>query len=76
MWGKIRSWWFMFNNYRFMMKGAKFFEQNPIVQTRFEENEDWLEDLEEELDKLVEKQRLIRQKLAEIEALLVKKSPF
>tara|TARA_B100001057_G_scaffold422040_1_gene443312 strand:- start:101 stop:301 length:201 start_codon:yes stop_codon:yes gene_type:complete len=66
----------MFNNYRFMMKGAKFFEQNPIVQTRFEENEDWLEDLEEELDKLVEKQRLIRQKLAEIEALLVKKSPF
>lgn len=70
MLGKIRSWWFMFSNYRFMMKGAKFFEQNPIVQTRFEENEDWLEDLEQELDKLVEKQRLIRQKLAEIEDLL------
>jgi hypothetical protein len=53
-----------------MMKGAKFFEKNPLVQGRFEENEDWLEDLEQELDKLVEKQRLIRQKLAEIEALL------
>ena len=60
----------MFNNYRFLMKGAKFFEQNPIVQTRFEENEDWLEDLEQELDKLVEKQKLIKQKLAEIETLL------
>ena len=70
MWSKIRSWWIMFNNYRFMMKGAKFFEKNPLVQGRFEENEDWLEDLEQELDKLVEKQRLIRQKLAEIEALL------
>jgi hypothetical protein len=53
-----------------MMKGAKFFEKNPLVQGRFEENEDWLEDLEQELDKLVVKQKLIRQKLAEIEVLL------
>jgi len=60
----------MFNNYRFMMKGAKFFEKNPLVQGRFEENEDWLEDLEEELDKIVEKQKLIREKLSEIEKLL------
>jgi hypothetical protein len=52
------------------MKGAKFFEKNPLVQGRFEENEDWLEDLEQELDKLVEKQRLIKKKLAEIENLL------
>jgi len=53
-----------------MMKGAKFFEKNPLVQGRFEENEDWLEDLEEELDKIVEKQKLIREKLSEIEKLL------
>ena len=70
MWNRLIQYLKDWHYYRVMNKGAKFFDKNPVVQGRFEENEDWLEDLEQELDKLVEKQRLIRQKLAEIEALL------
>ena len=41
------------NSYHYMVmsRGAKFFDRNPVVQGRFEENEDWLELLE---DRVVE----------------------
>lgn len=47
MWKKIKSYFSMLHEYRVMMKGSKFFEKNPVVQGRFEENEDWLEHLED-----------------------------
>lgn len=37
----------MLHEYRVMMKGSKFFDKNPVVQGRFEENEEWLEHLED-----------------------------
>ena len=38
-----------FYNYRIMSKGSKFFDRNPVVQGRFEELEDWCEELEERI---------------------------
>ena len=52
MWKTITDWWHFLQNYRAMMKGSKFFDRNPAVQGRFEENEDWLEELEERVIKL------------------------
>jgi hypothetical protein len=42
-----------------MMKGSKFFDKNPAVQGRFEELEDWCEELENKIYKL--NKRLKRQ---------------
>tara|TARA_Y100000114_G_C11703722_1_gene299801 strand:- start:607 stop:753 length:147 start_codon:yes stop_codon:yes gene_type:complete len=42
-----------------MMKASKFFDKNPSVQARFEELEDWCEELEEKIHKL--NKRLNRQ---------------
>ena len=35
-----------------LLKGAKFFDKNPVVQSRFEENEDWLEEIEDRVIEL------------------------
>jgi chaperonin cofactor prefoldin len=53
-----------------MMKGSRFFDKNPVVQGRFEEIEDWVEELDTELDKLIEQNKLIKSKLEEIQVLL------
>ena len=53
-----------------MMKGVRFFDKNPVVQGRFEENEDWLEEIEEELDKILQDHKVIMKRLKEIENLL------
>jgi hypothetical protein len=47
MWKKLRQYFEMLSDYRVMMKGSKFFDRNPLVQSRFEENEEWLEHLED-----------------------------
>ena len=52
---KIKLWFILMGNYRMMMKGSKFFDKNPVVQGRFEENEEWLEELEERVEKLENK---------------------
>lgn len=70
MLSKVSNWWAMFTNYRLMMKGVKFFDKNPVVQGRFEENEDWLEEIDQELDKLLESHEVIKKRIAEIENLL------
>tara|TARA_R100001443_G_scaffold3736_1_gene11575 strand:- start:519 stop:755 length:237 start_codon:yes stop_codon:yes gene_type:complete len=70
MLSKVSNWWAMFTNYRLMMKGVKFFDKNPVVQGRFEENEDWLEEIDQELDKLLESHKVIKKRIAEIENLL------
>lgn len=51
---KIKVWFNMMLDYRVMMKGSKFFEKNPVVQGRFEENEEWLEELEDRVVTLEE----------------------
>ena len=33
-------------------KDSRWFEKNPAAQVRFEDNEDWLEELEERVEKL------------------------
>lgn len=47
MWKKLRQYFEMLSDYRVMIKGSKFFDRNPLVQSRFEENEEWLEHLED-----------------------------
>lgn len=47
MWKKLRQYFEMLSDYRVMSKGAKFFDRNPVVQSRFEENEEWLEHIED-----------------------------
>lgn len=51
MFQRIKDYLLNLHHYRVMSKGAKFFERHPVVQGRFEENEDWLELLE---DRVVE----------------------
>ena len=48
----LSEYWNFLLDYRAMMKGSKFFDKNPVVQGRFEENEEWLEELEERVEKL------------------------
>jgi hypothetical protein len=67
---KLRSLFTLISNYRVMMKGSRFFDKNPVVQGRFEEIEDWVEELDTELDKLIEQNKLIKSKLEEIQVLL------
>ena len=67
---KLRSLFTLISNYRVMMKGSRFFDKNPVVQGRFEEIEDWVEELDTELDKLIEQNKLIKSKLKEIQVLL------
>ena len=50
----LREYWNFLLDYRAMMKGSKFFDKNPVVQGRFEENEEWLEELEERIIDLEE----------------------
>ena len=47
MWKKLRQYFEMLSDYRVMMKASKFFDRNPVVQSRFEENEEWLEHIED-----------------------------
>ena len=47
MWKKLRQYFEMLSDYRVMMKASKFFDRNPVVQSRFEENEEWLELIED-----------------------------
>ena len=47
MFAKIKDFFVNLHHYRIMSKGAKFFDRNPVVQGRFEENEEWLEHLED-----------------------------
>ena len=35
-----------------MIKGSQVLEDNPVIQSRFEENEDWLEELEDRIIEL------------------------
>jgi len=44
---KIKDYLSNLYHYRVMSKGAKFFDRNPVVQGRFEENEEWLEHIED-----------------------------
>ena len=67
---KLRSLFTLISNYRVMMKGSRFFDKNPVVQGRFEEIEDRVEELDTELDKLIEQNKLIKSKLEEIQVLL------
>ncbi len=67
---KLRSLFTLISNYRVMMKGSRFFDKTPVVQGRFEEIEDWVEELDTELDKLIEQNNLIKSKLEEIQVLL------
>ena len=41
----LREWWAM-------QKASKWFDKNPAAQARFEDLEDWLEELEDRLEKL------------------------
>lgn len=50
----LREYWNFLLDYRAMMKGSKFFDKNPVVQGRFEENEEWLEELEDRVVALEE----------------------
>ena len=45
------------NSYHYMVmsRGAKFFDRNPVVQGRFEENEEWLEEIENRLAEIEER---------------------
>ena len=70
MLSRVSNWWNTFRNYRLMMKGVKFFDKNPVVQGRFEENEDWLEEIDNELDKILQDHKVIMKRLKEIENLL------
>lgn len=56
---RLTEWWQFYKEYRAMMKGSKFFDKNPTVQGRFEELEDWCEELENKIYKL--NKRLKRQ---------------
>ena len=67
---KLRSLFTLISNYRVMMKGSRFLDKNPVVQGRFEEIEEWVEELDTELDKLIEQNKLIKSKLEEIQVLL------
>jgi len=53
-----------------MMKGAKFFEKNPLVQGRQYSPILEATDTDGLKEKVKEKQKLIREKLSEIEKLL------
>lgn len=35
-----------------MIRGSEALEDNPVIQSRFEENEDWLEELEDRIIEL------------------------
>ncbi len=59
MLNRLIEWWQFYKEYRAMMKASKFFDKNPSVQGRFEELEDWCEELEEKIHKL--NKRLNRQ---------------
>ena len=54
MWKKLRQYFEMLSDYRVMMKASKFFDRNPVVQSRFEENEEWLEHIEDRVAELEE----------------------
>ena len=41
----LREWWAM-------RKASKWFDKNPAAQARFEDLEDWLEELEERVEKI------------------------
>lgn len=47
MWNTIVNYINSVRDYRILSKGSKFFDKNPIVQSRFEENEEWLEHIED-----------------------------
>ena len=47
MWNTIVNYINSVRDYRILSKGSKFFDKNPIVQGRFEENEEWLEHIED-----------------------------
>ena len=47
MWNTIVNYINFVRDYRILSKGSKFFDKNPIVQSRFEENEEWLEHIED-----------------------------
>jgi len=47
MWNTIVNYINSIREYRILSKGSKFFDKNPVVQSRFEENEEWLEHIED-----------------------------
>lgn len=47
MWNTIVNYINSVREYRILSKGSKFFDKNPVVQSRFEENEEWLEHIED-----------------------------
>ena len=54
MFQQIKDYLSNLHHYRVMSKGAKFFDRNPVVQGRFEENEEWLEHIEDRVADLEE----------------------
>jgi hypothetical protein len=54
MWNSIKQFFIDWSYFRVMIKGAKFFDKNPVVQGRFEEVEDWLEHIEDRVSSIEE----------------------
>mgnify|MGYP001447163932 CR=1 FL=1 len=45
---------YLIKEYFAMQKASKWFEKNPAAQARFEDLEDWLEEVEERLERIEE----------------------
>ena len=55
MFQRIKEYLSTLHHYMVMSRGAKFFDRNPVVQGRFEENEEWLEEIENRLAEIEER---------------------
>ena len=52
----LREWWAM-------RKASKWFDKNPAAQARFEDLEDWLEELEERVEKIETKEEVSKESI-------------
>lgn len=46
-----------------MRKASKWFDKNPAAQARFEDLEDWLEELEERVEKIETKEEVSKESI-------------